>query len=68
MFNTYQIKFSNRESFNQAHLIICDYNTRLDFCGSLDIGHADMIFSFFNEYHYKNAIKRLNEKNIVDFQ
>jgi hypothetical protein len=68
MFETYKIQFSNRESFNKAQPIICDPNTRLNFTGDLDIGYADMIVSFSNEYHYKNAINRLKDAKIVDFQ
>ena len=68
MFTTYKIKFSNRESFNQAQPIICNQNTRLNFKGDLDIGYSDMIFSFTDEHHYQNAFVQLIEHNIIDFQ
>ena len=67
MFETYKIQFSNRESFNKAQPIICNHDS-LIYDDYLDVGHSDMIFTFDNIIHYKSAISRLKDKNIVDFQ
>ena len=62
-----KIYFSNRDQFNKAVSIILHENTRLDSAKNLDIGYADMIFSFFDNYHFKRSVARLKEFKISDF-
>jgi hypothetical protein len=62
-----KIIFSNREQFEKSIDIIFNPNTRCSSTGNLDIGYADMIFSFSDEYHGNCAVQRLRLAGVSDF-
>jgi hypothetical protein len=62
-----KITFTDRAQFEKAVGIVLSPNTRLNSGGKLDIGYADMIFSFFDSYHGQRAVERLKAKEIACF-
>jgi hypothetical protein len=62
-----KICFSNRDDFNNSVEIVFHVNTRQLCDKPLTVEYADMIYTFWDEYHADRAICRLREKGINTF-
>lgn len=62
-----KIIFSNREQFELSVPLVLSPSVRLRSDGDIDIGYADMTYTFFDKYHGQTAVKQLEKMKISDF-